>query len=151
MFYLFTQTFFWLASAFIAGFVIGWWLRGKTDGTDQQKELIEASQAEVPPAVEVVSSNSKQYSTPDSWAPDGLVSSPVDGKDDLKPIKGIGPKREERLNNLGIYTYSQLASLNSNNIAWLRDRLKSTRKLPIEEWVTLAGEKLAAKKTKRKK
>ena len=138
MFYLFTQTFFWLVSFFIGGFAIGWWLRGKT-GNDEQ--LIAQPEPAAPLADEAVN----QYESPDSWAPDGLMLSTVDAVDDLKLIKGVGPKMEERLNNLGIYTYSQVASLNENNIAWARDRLKSTRKLSIEGWVDSAKEKLAEK------
>ena len=141
MFYLFTQTFFWLVSFFIGGLVIGWWLRGKT-GNDEQ--LTTQSAPVAPLANEPVS----KYNSPDSWAPDGLMLSNVDSVDDLKLIKGVGPKMEERLNNLGIYTYSQVASLNENNIAWARDRLKSTRKLSIEGWVLSAKEKLAEQNAK---
>jgi predicted flap endonuclease-1-like 5' DNA nuclease len=169
MFYLFTQTFFWLLSAFIAGFVMAWWLRGKKEVTGQplsDDDLHSEQQYRAPPIVPptaeaviedtvfvkdttvaektVATKGDGQPEMPDSWAPAGLSSSPTNGKDNLKLIKGIGPKLEEKLNSLGFYRYSQLASLNSNNIDWVKARLKSSRKMPIEEWVLSAGEKLAS-------
>ena len=141
MFYLFTQTFFWLASVFIAGFAIGWWLRGKTGSDEKLAAQPESDQR-------LTDETANQYDSPDSWAPDGLMLSTVDSVDDLKLIKGVGPKMEERLNNLGIYTYSQVASLTENNLDWVRDRLKSTRQLSVENWVLSAKEKLAEKQAK---
>jgi predicted flap endonuclease-1-like 5' DNA nuclease len=150
MFYLFTQTFFWLLSAFIVGFVMAWWLRGKTDVsvTASDDKQLSVQQAAVPSMVAV--SGHGQQAVPDVWAPTGLSSSPVDGKDDLKLIKGIGPKLEQRLNNLGLYRYSQLASLSTNDIAWVKDKLTFSMKLPVEQWALSAVEKLASQQAEGK-
>lgn len=142
MLHLFTQTFFWFASLLIIGFFIGWWLRGKTDATEQLLNRQKSVSAEKQ-AILSKTGDSQQYNTPDAWAPEGLIPSPIKGKDNLNLIRGIGPKLEEKLNNLGFYKYSQLALLNENNIAWIRERLKSRRKLPIEEWVLLAKKRMA--------
>ena len=147
MLHLFTHTFFWFASLLITGFFIGWWLRGKTDATEQ----LQNKQASVSAEKQTIVSKAEdgqQYNTPNTWAPEGLIPSPVEGKDNLNLIKGIGPKLEEQLNNLGFYKYSQLALLSENNIAWLRERLKSRRKLPIEEWVLLAKKRMAKEQAK---
>jgi predicted flap endonuclease-1-like 5' DNA nuclease len=38
----------------------------------------------------------------------------ADAKDDLKKIKGIGPKLEKTLNNIGIFTYEQVSKMTNN-------------------------------------
>ena len=43
--------------------------------------------------------------------------------DDLKLLKGVGPKFEMRLNELGIARYEQLAALSDNEVAILDDKL----------------------------
>ncbi|HET8737752.1 MAG TPA: 50S ribosomal protein L21 [Pricia sp.] len=59
--------------------------------------------------------------------------------DDLKEINGIGPAYEERLNEIGIYTYEQISKLKAAD----RDELAAlegiTReKIESEEWVKQA-------------
>jgi len=67
-------------------------------------------------------------------------------KDDLQKVVGIGPKTEESLNDIGIYTYKQLGkasklndaefTLLEENIAGLRGRYK------WEKWIAQAKELL---------
>ena len=42
-----------------------------------------------------------------------LGTANVDEKDDLQTIKGVGPFIEEKLNALGIYTFSQISKMTS--------------------------------------
>ena len=44
---------------------------------------------------------------------DVLGTASADEKDDLKIIKGVGPFIEEKLNALGIYTFSQISKMTS--------------------------------------
>lgn len=67
--------------------------------------------------------------------------------DDLKLINGIGPVYEEKLNELGIYTYEQISKLKAAD----RDELSAidgiTReKIETEEWVKQAKALLKDKK-----
>jgi len=67
--------------------------------------------------------------------------------DDLKEINGIGPAYEERLNEVGIYTYEQISKLKAAD----RDELSAidgiTReKIETEEWVKQAKALLKDKK-----
>lgn len=43
--------------------------------------------------------------------------------DNLKQIKGVGPKVEAMLNDLGIYTYAQIAAFDDAVFAWLDPQL----------------------------
>ncbi|PRD50855.1 helix-hairpin-helix domain-containing protein [Phyllobacterium myrsinacearum] len=65
--------------------------------------------------------------------------------DDLKRISGIGPKLEQVLNGLGIYTYAQIAAWSPRETAWVDDHLKFGGRIVRDEWVkqsaALAGVK----------
>lgn len=65
-------------------------------------------------------------------------TSSVEG-DDLTRIKGIGPKLNRFLNELGICSYSQLAELTNENIEWLDSRLHFKGRIRRENWVGQAS------------
>ncbi|GAA2874824.1 NADH-quinone oxidoreductase subunit E [Aminobacter niigataensis] len=68
--------------------------------------------------------------------------------DDLKAISGIGPKLEQVLNGLGIWTYGQIAGWTAEEVAWADDYLGFKGRIGRDEWIgqaaTLAGGKTAA-------
>ncbi|HEY7607840.1 MAG TPA: hypothetical protein VIF14_01310 [Alphaproteobacteria bacterium] len=67
--------------------------------------------------------------------PPGLAA-PRGGKaDDLRRIKGIGPRNEGVLNSLGIYHYEQIAALTPANVAWLDAYLKFPGRIARDDWV----------------
>lgn len=64
------------------------------------------------------------------------LSEPMNGvADDLKLIKGVGPKLERTLNALGIYHYNQIAAWNSDNIAWVDESLSFRGRITREDWI----------------
>ena len=67
-----------------------------------------------------------------------LVEKPDTGADDLKRIKGIGPKNEEALNELGIFAFAQNAEWNEINIKWVEQRLDFPGRIEREDWVSQA-------------
>jgi len=61
------------------------------------------------------------------------------GADDLKKIKGVGPKLESLLNGLGIYHYDQIAGWTDSEIAWVDDNIEGFRgRASRDEWVAQA-------------
>jgi len=62
--------------------------------------------------------------------------------DDLKQISGIGPKLEQVLNGLGIWTYGQIAKLEAGEIGWVEDYLSFKGRIGRDDWIGQA-EKLA--------
>jgi len=67
--------------------------------------------------------------------------------DDLKEINGIGPAYEERLNEVGIYTYEQISKLKAADREQLSGIDGITReKIETEEWVKQAKALLKDKK-----
>ncbi len=58
--------------------------------------------------------------------------------DDLKRIKGVGDKIEVALNDLGIYTYAQIAKWNDENVAWVDEYLSFKGRITRDNWVEQA-------------
>ena len=52
-----------------------------------------------------------------------VVRAPAGPADDLRKLKGVGPKFVARLNELGIIRFDQLAGLNANEVAHLDERM----------------------------
>lgn len=66
--------------------------------------------------------------------------------DDLKQIKGIGPKLEKLLHEAGITSYSQIAGLQPDDITKLSEKLGSFRgRIERDSWVTAAARAYQAK------
>jgi predicted flap endonuclease-1-like 5' DNA nuclease len=77
------------------------------------------------------------------------LSKPRGGNpDDLKQIKGIGPKLESTLHDLGIFHLSQIAGWSRVNAAWVSARIGFAGRVEREGWVTQA--KAIAKAAKQK-
>ncbi|MGR3461432.1 MAG: NADH:ubiquinone oxidoreductase [Roseovarius sp.] len=76
---------------------------------------------------------------PDAARPAAL-DGPRDGKaDDLKRIKGVGPKLEKVCNELGFYHFDQIANWTEAEIAWVDDNLKGFKgRVSRDNWVEQA-------------
>tara|TARA_R110002124_G_scaffold10096_17_gene50985 strand:+ start:1057 stop:1641 length:585 start_codon:yes stop_codon:yes gene_type:complete len=61
------------------------------------------------------------------------------GADNLKQIKGVGPKIERALNGLGIYHFDQIAAWSSANIEWVDKQLTLRGRITRERWVAQAA------------
>lgn len=67
------------------------------------------------------------------------LSGPSDGKkDDLKRIKGIGPKIEITLNNLGIYHFDQVGGWSSKTVEWINGFISFKGRIQREKWISQA-------------
>ncbi len=62
-----------------------------------------------------------------------------DAPDDLKLISGIGPKLEQVLNGLGVWTFAQIAAWSAEEIAWVDDYLAFAGRIERDEWLKQAG------------
>jgi len=70
-----------------------------------------------------------------------LLSAPNGEADDLKTIKGIGPKLEKELNGAGVYHFSQIASWTEKEVAWADENLVSFKgRISRDNWVSQAKE-----------
>jgi NADH-quinone oxidoreductase subunit E len=71
--------------------------------------------------------------------PEALQAPRAGGADDLKRIKGIGPKLEQQLNALGFYHFDQIAGWSEAEVAWVDDNLEGFKgRVSRDEWVAQA-------------
>ncbi|MDJ0748307.1 MAG: hypothetical protein QNJ11_02425 [Woeseiaceae bacterium] len=64
-----------------------------------------------------------------------------DARDDLKQIKGVGPAIEKTLNELGIFSFQQIADMSEYDIDRVAQRLKGFRsRIYREDWIGQARE-----------
>jgi len=59
--------------------------------------------------------------------------------DDLKAISGIGPKLEQVLNGLGIWTYRQIAAWSVGEAAWMDEHLGFNGRIGRDGWAAQAA------------
>ncbi len=120
--------------AFLVFLAAGYWLAAKFCGmnVDDSPSVIAPSEpapvAEAEPVVEPTPS--------ENGAPE-LLSAPRGGVgDDLKKVKGVGPKLEADLNAKGVWHYDQIASWSASEVAWADENLvKFKGRVSRDDWV----------------
>ncbi len=127
-----------LLIAFLIGCFIGYFLR-RTFHKPAVETVPEPEPAPVPVVEPVKKPAAKK---PDNSAPDGkplALDGPRNGKkDDLKRIKGVGPKIEGTLNKLGIYHFDQISVWSRKTIKWVDNYLSFKGRIDREKWVKQA-------------
>jgi predicted flap endonuclease-1-like 5' DNA nuclease len=67
--------------------------------------------------------------------PSALVA-PRDGKkDNLRQIKGIGPKTETTLNELGVFHFDQIVAWDPKTVAWVNQHLSFSGRIERDDWI----------------
>jgi len=76
---------------------------------------------------------------PDDDKPMLLDAARPEGPDDLKRIKGVGPKLEALLHSLGVYHFDQIAAWTEGEIAWVDYHLEGFNgRIERDDWVAQA-------------
>ncbi|MEO0939632.1 MAG: endonuclease [Pseudomonadota bacterium] len=71
--------------------------------------------------------------------PETLSAARAGGPDDLKMIKGVGPKLEALLHSLGFFHFDQVASWKAEEVAWVDQNLKGFKgRVSRDKWVAQA-------------
>ncbi len=74
-----------------------------------------------------------------SSAPKALMAKKPAHIDDLKQIKGVGPKLEKMLHKLGIYQFAQIAAFDRQDSAWVDEHIESFKgRIYRDQWVKQA-------------
>lgn len=69
----------------------------------------------------------------------GLVyDSAPPNADDLTKIGGVGPKLEEKLNSIGVYTYEQIANWSGSQVAEFDELLSFKGRIERDDWIAQA-------------
>ena len=93
-----------------------------------------------------VSAEAASKILPEDFRRPGAIDRP-ERPDDLKLISGVGPKLEQVLNGLGIWTYQQIAAWSDAEIAWVDEHLGFNGRIGRDGWAGQAAE-LADRATK---
>lgn len=71
--------------------------------------------------------------------PAGLNGARNGSADDLKRIKGVGPKLEQLCHSLGFYHFDQIAGWTADEISWVDDNLEGFKgRVTRDDWVAQA-------------
>jgi predicted flap endonuclease-1-like 5' DNA nuclease len=71
--------------------------------------------------------------------PAGMSGARGGAADDLKRIKGIGPKLEQLCHSLGFYHFDQIAAWTADEISWVDDNLEGFKgRVTRDDWVAQA-------------
>jgi predicted flap endonuclease-1-like 5' DNA nuclease len=71
--------------------------------------------------------------------PEALEGPREGGADDLKKIKGVGPKLEKLCNSLGFYHFDQIANWTADEVAWVDQNLEGFKgRVSRDNWVEQA-------------
>lgn len=72
--------------------------------------------------------------------PAGMDGPRDGGADDLKKIKGVGPKLEKLLNSMGYWHFDQIAAWGESDVAWVDENLEGFKgRVSRDNWVSQAS------------
>ncbi|WP_305987437.1 NADH-quinone oxidoreductase subunit E [Roseibium sp. MMSF_3544] len=71
-------------------------------------------------------------------APETLKEARGGKPDDLKKLKGVGPKLEATLHELGFFHFDQVAAWGPEEVAWVDSRLKFKGRIERDGWIEQA-------------
>lgn len=109
-----------------------------SSGSSSQKQDSSTAKSSKPPSSETVAAASTT-DAPATEAPK-FLDAPNGEPDDLKKILGIGSVLEEKLNEMGVYHYSQIAEFTDSDIENINSHLNFPGRIERDEWVPQAKE-----------
>lgn len=116
-----------------------------TDGRDASNEVLDDEdlidpaelEAEVEPEDDTDFESDTDDELKDDELPEVAEETPINGaRDGLQAIKGIGPAIEKTLNEMGIFSFQQIAEMSEYDIDRVAKRLKGFRsRIYREDWI----------------
>ncbi len=114
----------------------------KTGVTKQ--EAVASSKAKPPSKADPAGAVASDASASAGKKPKTMKAPRKSGPDDLKMIKGVGPKLENMLHGMGIFHFDQISKWGASEVAWADQNLKGFKgRVSRDTWVEQA-KKLAA-------
>jgi len=155
--------FWWLLVALVLGVALGWLIWGRAAATGPAAEMpddlrpaldcctakgreqaqriaqLEADLARCKAALDQAHAPTKAESQPAAVKPQPLAAPRNGAADDLKLIKGIGPKLEILCHKLGFFHFDQIAAWTTKEIAWVDENLEGFKgRVTRDDWVQQA-------------
>ncbi|MGL4320480.1 MAG: hypothetical protein ACRCS3_06415 [Paracoccaceae bacterium] len=160
--FLLTEIWFLLALAGLIGLIAGWIIWGRRDEVNIAADASEADRLRADLAAcrsrgdglgaRVAELEAQLAARPVAVAPaaalmggaaavrPAALTGPRGGKaDDLKLIKGVGPKLEALCNKLGFWHFDQIANWTPAEVAWVDENLEGFKgRVSCEDWIAQA-------------
>ncbi|WP_375228094.1 NADH-quinone oxidoreductase subunit NuoE [Roseobacter sp. S98] len=113
------------------------WQKGANHNAQPVKAAAPAKPAKAAkPAATEATSKAKPEADVLGEEPAKLDGPRAGGADDLKRIKGVGPKLEKMLNGIGIYHFDQIAAWTPEHVAWADQNLVGFKgRVSRDNWV----------------
>ncbi len=112
----------------------------KQDNTTDVKDAPKPAKAAKAGPKKAQQKKAEVVSTPETGTkPAALDAARKGGADNLKMIKGVGPKLEALLNRLGFYHFDQIANWSADEVAWVDQNLEGFKgRVSRDNWVEQA-------------
>ncbi|MCK0148762.1 endonuclease [Marivita sp. S6314] len=120
-------------------------------GTDKAAKTPDADASNAPAAKAAAPEAAPESATPDydgdgvkegtgeGAKPQTLTAAREGGPDNLKEIKGVGPKLEQLLHSMGFYHFDQIANWTDDEVAWVNANLEGFKgRVSRDNWVEQA-------------
>lgn len=101
-------------------------------------DVAAAAVAEAPVAKPVSQADPAKALEPEDFRRPAEIEKPAT-PDDLKLISGVGPKLEQVLNGLGVWTFAQVAAWQPEEVAWVDDYLQFKGRIDRDGWIAQAA------------
>lgn len=112
--------------------------RDTAANSPQKPAKADAPKAKVEPTTKPVPA-AQPKAEPVGTKPAGLKAARDGGADDLKKIKGVGPKLETLLHSLGFFHFDQVAAWTASDVAWVDENLQGFKgRVSRDNWVEQA-------------
>ena len=141
----------------VVGLLLGWIFcselkplvqSNETSAAPSAPEPAPAPAAEPAPVTAPVAQAPEVEAVEDAVRPAALSGARDGGADDLKMIKGVGPKLEIMLNELGFYHFDQIAGWSAAEVAWVNDNLAGFKgRVSRDNWVEQARKLASGQET----
>ena len=119
------------------------WL-GKAGAAEAETPVAKAEAPAAKPAATPVPAPAAEVAEAE---PELLSAAREGGADNLKLLKGVGPKLEQMLNELGFYHFDQIAAWGPAEIAWVDNRLTFKGRIERDGWIEQAKQLAAGEET----
>ncbi len=113
----------------------------ETGATKPEAQAVEKARPKREAAAAPVKKPAPAKETASAGTKPEALSEPRGGQaDDLKMIKGVGPKLEKLLHSLGFYHFDQIAKWTATDVAWVDENLAGFKgRATRDNWVEQAG------------
>lgn len=117
--------------------------------TREVRSAAAAATPEAHPVAEVAESEVAEATEVATEGKPAFLKAPLEGgADDLKEIKGVGPKLETLLHSMGVYHFGQIAGWSASEVAWMDENLKGFKgRVTRDDWVGQAKALSAGEET----